>query len=105
MNSIKTTPHTVVAVCTGRWGKLWVDGKPVPTTTAFALECNANDHPRFKLNADIASITLPDDFVMDTASAKAVLACISARDLIEALQERGYTITEIAEPHTELEHP
>lgn len=97
MNEIKTTPHVVIAVCTERWSKLWVDGNAIPTATAFELTCGANDYPLFKLEADVRSIAVHDDFVMDADSAKAVLACISTQDLVEMLQAYGYSVTKIAE--------
>ncbi|MGM9623431.1 MAG: hypothetical protein ACI3X2_08950 [Butyricicoccus porcorum] len=97
MDANKTIPHTVVAVCTENWCALWVDGNIIPTATAFELKCDANSIPIFKLEAYIASITLPEDFKLDPISAKSVLACISTRDLIETLNERGYTATRIAE--------
>lgn len=88
MNTDRSIPHTVVAVCTETCGMLWIDGNFVPTATAFRLTCEADRHPMMELEADVASLTLPDDFKLDSVSAGNILACISTHDLVEALKSR-----------------
>lgn len=89
MNTKRSIPHTVVAVCTETCGMLWIDGNSVPTATAFRLTCEANRHPMMELEADVASLTVHGDFNLDSVSAGSVLACISTFNLVEELKKRG----------------
>lgn len=88
MNDIKTIPHTVVAVCTECQCMLWVDGAAVPTATGFVLKCEAEKRPMFQLEAGISRYFRFDGLKLDSASAQAVLACVSTDELEKALTAR-----------------